>query len=128
MRRLFITITVLILALTGTLPVSQASGYVGHGTSGELQQDEKQGWERLRKRFTEEYASYLSSDLWTLTHGAESQNEMEESLKLLQVLGTALDKNDPTLLNGIGGIKGFKERFLKLLGSADDTVDRKSVV
>jgi len=122
MRKVFISLTVVTLFLLCTFLVVQAFRNVGRITSNELQQDEKQEWVRLRKRFTEEHAGYISGSLWGLTHGAESKNEMEETLNLLQVLGTAMEKNDPSFLNEIGGIKGFKESFLKLMKSSDDII------
>lgn len=122
MRKSFNTLPTILLALLGTLLVVQAFGHAGRSIPSELRQDEKQKWEKLRKRFTEEYVGYLYSGIWPLTHSDDSRSEVEESLKLLQVLINALGRNDPALLNEIGGVKGFKERFLRLMRSGGDTV------
>ncbi|MGH9971772.1 MAG: HEAT repeat domain-containing protein [Pyrinomonadaceae bacterium] len=47
---------------------------------------------------------------------------MEESLKLIQVLGNSFAKNDLALLKEVGGVNGFKEKFANLIRSKDDTV------
>lgn len=87
-----------------------------------LQVDERKQLEALAQRFTGEFAEYISGNVWTLTHVSRSKKETEECLNLLQAPFDSLAKNDASLLNQIGGVKGFKDKFAKLLQSKDDTV------
>ncbi|MET0647272.1 MAG: hypothetical protein ABW208_11670 [Pyrinomonadaceae bacterium] len=84
---------------------------------------DRQEWEELRKRFNEPRAvNLLTGGMWTVTHAYESKQEVDEVLKPLLVLFNSFEKQDPALLDGVGGVRGFKERMAAFLNSHDDTV------
>jgi HEAT repeat protein len=85
------------------------------------EQDEKQ-LEDLKQRFSVKYAGILSSSVWTLTHDYQSKTEVDNVLNFLKTFFTALQTNDKAKLQEIGGIKGFKDKFLEFLKSEDGTV------
>jgi len=78
--------------------------------------------EDLKQRFSVKYAGVLTSSVWTLTHDYKSKTEVDEVLKYLQKFLTALETNDEAKVQEIGGVKGFKDKFLNFLKSEDGTV------
>lgn len=84
---------------------------------------ERQEWEQLRKRFSDpDAANLLAGSMWALTHAYESKSEVDKIMKLLGLLGDSLAKQDPALLDGVGGARGFKESVAAFLDSDDDIV------
>lgn len=84
---------------------------------------DRQEWEQLRKSFEDPRSVNLfQSGTWTLTHAADSKKEVDEVLQLVLVLGKSFEKKDPALLNGVGGVRGFKDKAAGFLKSSDDVV------
>lgn len=80
-------------------------------------------WEHFQKQFsTQQSYNLMTSGLWTLTHAAESKQEVEEMLRLIVLLSESFEKKAPASLNEIGGVKGFKDRMASFLTSKDDVV------
>src|SRR5687768_2540776 len=80
-------------------------------------------WELLLKRFNEQRSyNLITSEMWTLTHAGESKKEVEEVMRLLILLSNSFAKQDPALLDEVGGAKGFKDKMAALLNSKDDVV------
>lgn len=90
-------------------------------TNNATQTDQKE-WDLLKTRFNSEYGAYLSSRLWSLIHNYSSKEKVDESLDLLMLISEAVSKNNPALLDRVGGLTGCKKRFLGLMNSNDDTV------
>lgn len=78
--------------------------------------------EDLKQRFFVKYAGVLSSSMWTLTHDYESKAKVDEVLNYFQKFLTALQANNEAKLQELGGVKGFKDKFLEFLKSEDGTV------
>jgi HEAT repeat protein len=83
----------------------------------------RQEWEELRKRFDDpRLANLLAGGMWTLTHAYKSKQEVDKVLELLLVMGRSFEKQDPAVLDKVGGARGFKDRLAAYLKSDDDTV------
>lgn len=86
-----------------------------------IEQNETQ-LEDLKQRFSVKYAGVLSSSIWTLTHDYKSKTEVDSVLKYLRKFFTALQANDQAKLQEMGGVKGFKDKFLEFLKSEDENI------
>lgn len=110
----YLLAAVLLACLAGAAP-AQNPAPKGEGN--------RQEWEQLRKQFSDpRSANLLGGAMWTLTHDYESKDEVDKILKLLGLLGDSLAKQDPALLDGVGGARGFKDSVAAFLNSGDDTV------
>lgn len=78
--------------------------------------------EDLKQRFSVKYAGVLFSNVWSLTHDYSSKTEVDDVLKYLQKFFSALQANDEAKLREMGGVKGFKDKFLEFLKSEDGSV------
>jgi HEAT repeat protein len=83
---------------------------------------EKADWETLTKRFGQYGNDYLMSQMWGLIHTYRSKSKLDETMNLLEVLFSAMAKADQAKLRPIGGLRGFQDRFVRLMNSDDDTV------
>lgn len=115
MCRLAIVIFFLILTLLGTPPAAIANITQSPAKA------EQDDWQEIRER-VQANADFLNGYGWTLIHTYESKEQVDEVLKLLEVLFQATAKNDRYILRPIGGLDGFFERFLALMDSEDDSV------
>lgn len=81
----------------------------------------EQDWQEIRER-VQANANFLNDYSWTLIHTYESKEQVDEVLKLLEVLFQATANNNRDILKPIGGLEGFFGRFLALMDSEDDSV------
>ncbi len=78
--------------------------------------------EDLKQRFSVKHAGILSSSMWALIHNYESKTEVDSVMSYLQEFFKALESDDEAALQELGGVKGFKDRFVEFLKSEDGTV------
>src|SRR5688572_23319846 len=105
----------LVLLLTTTTVVAQESALTTNRITG----SDSQEWKAVRERFHRD-SEHIMSFMWTLTHAYESKEKVDEAMGLLQVFLRASAENDVRLLQPVGGLDGFFERFLRLMHSDDD--------
>lgn len=74
------------------------------------------------------YLNYLSSNMWTLTHAYESKKEVDAVMKYLVDFFAAVDSDNFTKVNELGGAKGFKNKFAEFMKSNDDAVKGFSAI
>jgi len=77
------------------------------------------------RHFLERLGSYqnrLSSEMWTLVHAYDSKEEVDRVLNYFIDFLKAVDSDDETKYEKLGGLKGFKEQFSKFLDSKDEAV------
>src|SRR5687768_7895577 len=92
------------------LPLTTAVAAAHSATQKEA--EGRREWEQLLKRFNEQRSyNLITSGMWTLTHAAESKKEVEEVMRLLILLTNSFAKQDPALLDELGGAKGFKDKM-----------------
>jgi hypothetical protein len=114
MSRLAVVVFCLHLTLFGAPPAA-----IANITQSPVKAE--QDWQEIRER-VQANANFLNDYGWTLIHTYESKEQVDEVLKLLEVLFQATAKNDRDILRPIGGLDGFFERFLALMDSEDDSV------
>jgi HEAT repeat protein len=67
----------------------------------------------------DDYASLLSSLVWMVSHSG-SEDASRALAKTMDPLLEALEKNQPSLLDPLGGLVGIEKQLLDLVGSQDD--------
>jgi HEAT repeat protein len=121
MARLTIIILLLSLLPSNSLarqkPTNPASRNPSAVSSAEIEE-----WATLQKRFAKYGYEYVMSTMWALIHTYESKSQLDETMRLFEVLLNAMANNDPGKLRAIGGLKGFQNRFVHLLNSDDGMI------
>jgi HEAT repeat protein len=68
------------------------------------------------------FQNRLSSETWTLIHAYESKEEVDKVLNYFAEFFGALEANDVTKYQKLGGFAGFKGKFSEFLDSKDQAV------
>jgi HEAT repeat protein len=125
-------IPLLLATLSGAAPAAEARparGAVAQGSPKALSPEEKKELAEFVVRFSEQKnAGLMSSVMWTLTHGSYDDRAVKEILEYFRDFFTAVEKDDQAALAGLGGARGFKDKFVGYLGHSDDTVQASAAL